>query len=54
LAAQVIYPTVLAAWTFLAIVVTNLKAASLAAIIVFIVGFVGSFSLNLKAELDEE
>lgn len=46
--ARVIYPTVLAAWTFLASVFTLHQAALVIAILVFIAGFYVPSRLNLK------
>jgi hypothetical protein len=52
-AARVIYPGVLAAWTFLALVFTRPEAAWLLAILVFIVGFAGTliYSILLRKGL---
>ena len=50
LAARVIYPAVLAAGAFIALVFAQPVAASILAILVFVVGLVGSFRLNLKVE----
>ena len=54
LAAYVIYPAVLAAWTFLALVnVIGLWASALA-LFIWVVGFSVSFRLNLAVEIKKE
>lgn len=54
LAAQVIYPAVLAAWAFLAFASAWPKASVLMAIFVFIAGLVWSLTLNLKVKIEIE
>jgi hypothetical protein len=53
-AAGVIYPAVLAAWTFLAVFSLNPQHAQWWAIGVFIVGFAGSFLFNIKLKKEED
>ena len=48
LAARVIYPAVLAAWIFVALVSIWPQGAWWVALLVFFIGFAGSYTLNLK------
>ncbi len=54
LAAYVIYPAVLAAWTFLALVNVVSLWASVLALFILVVGFGAPFRLNLEVEIKEE
>jgi hypothetical protein len=54
LAARVIYPAVLAAWIFVALVSVWLQGAWWIAPLVFFIGFAGSYTLNLKAKVEKE
>jgi len=54
LAARVIYPAVLAAWIFVALVSIWPQGAWWVALLVFFIAFGGSYTLNLKVKLEEE
>jgi hypothetical protein len=54
LAACVIYPAVLTAWIFVALVSIWLQGAWWVASLVFFIGFAGSYTLNLKVKLEKE
>jgi hypothetical protein len=54
LAAAVIYPAVLAAWTFIALFLKSQQGARGWAISVFSVGFAVSFFFNLKLKMEED
>lgn len=52
LAARVIYPAVLAAWTFLALALILPQIGLWIAILVFLIGFGGSYMLKLDVKFD--
>ncbi len=54
LAARVIYPAVFAAWTLVALVSIWSQGALWVALLVFFIGFAGSYTLNLKVKLEKE
>jgi len=52
--ARVIYLAVLAAWTFVALVFVWPQGAWLITLLVFVVGFAGSYALNLSVKLEKK